>query len=88
MSSDLNINHSIGFKAFYALIQKHTYIGNLTSTIKLYIIYNMTLVYWRKKIVSTMETSWNVLSIIYIDIECKRMAVQNGMMYACLEEGH
>jgi hypothetical protein len=22
----LNINHSIGFKAFYALIQKHTYL--------------------------------------------------------------
>jgi len=84
----LNINHSIGFKAFYALIQKHTYIGNLTSIIKLYIIYNMTLVYWRKKIVSTMETRWNVLSIIYIDIGCKWMAVKNGMMYACLKEGN
>jgi hypothetical protein len=88
MTHYLNINHSIGFKAFYALIQKHIYIGNLICTIKLYIIYNMTLVYWRKKIVLTMETRWNVLNIIYIDIVCKPMAVQNGMMYACLKEGN
>jgi hypothetical protein len=44
----LNINNSIGFKTFYALIQKHIHISNLVSTIKICIIYNMALVYWSK----------------------------------------